>query len=77
MKYGDYLFSTMKETLGGNITVTLVTCNHFEYTEGSVPSVIKNLSLKHNMDCVIGYDSEKEPECYHRHEEGNHIVALW
>lgn len=77
MKYGDYLFSTMKKTLGGNITVTLVTCNHFEYVEGSIPSVVKNLSLKHNMDCVVCYDSEKEPECYHRDEEGNHIVALW
>ena len=77
MKYGDYLFSTIKEALDGNITVTLVTCNHFEYPEGSIPSIVQNLSLKHNINCVIGYDSEKEPECYHRGEKGNHVVALW
>ena len=33
--------------------------------------------IDNNMDCVVCYDSEKEPECYHRDEEGNHIVALW
>lgn len=77
MKYGDYLFSTIKEALGGNITVTLVTCNHFEYAEGSIPSVVQKLSLKHNINCVIAYDSEKESECYHRGEEGNHVVVMW
>lgn len=77
MKYGDYVFSTMKEALGDGITVTLVTCNHFEYPEGSIPSVIQSLADKYDMKCIIGEDSEKNPECYHRGETGNHVVVLW
>lgn len=77
IKYGDYLFSTIKEALGNNTKVTLVTCNHFEYPEGNIPDLIRELAFKHNMSCVIGADSEKEPECYHRGESGNHVVAMW
>jgi len=77
IKYGDYLFSTIKEALGENITVTLVTCNHFAYPEGSVPSIVQELAYKYNMNCTIGVDSEKDPECYHRGEFGNHVVAMW
>ena len=82
MKYGDYLFSTIKEDLINHnepteITVTLVTCNHFEYQEGSIPSIIQSLADKYDMKCIIGDDSENNPECYHRGEKGNHVVALW
>ena len=77
MKYGDYLFSTIKDELGSNITVTIVTCNHFEYPEGSITSIIQNLANKYDMNCVIGDDSEKNPECYHRGETGNHVVVMW
>lgn len=77
MKYGDYLFSSIKEALGGEITVTLVTCNHFQYPEGSIPSLIQNLAKTYDMTSVIGVDSEKDPECYHRDEKGNHVVAMW
>lgn len=77
MKYGDYLFSSISEYLGGNVTVTLVTCNHFEYPEGSIPSIIQNLADKYEMNCVIGEDSEKNAECYHRGETGNHVVVMW
>lgn len=77
MKYGDYLFSTIKEALGYNITVTLVTCNHFEYPEGSIPSIIQKLACKYDMTCNIGVDSEEDPECYHRGEASNHVVAMW
>lgn len=77
MKYGDYLFSTIKDELRDNITVTLVTCNHFEYPEGNIPSIVQNLAKKYNMKCIIGFDSEKNPECYHIGEIGNHVVAMW
>lgn len=77
MKYGDYLFSTIKKALGEDTTVTLVTCNHFEYPEGSIPSIIHNLARKNGMLCFIGEDSESNPECYHRGEKGNHVVAMW
>lgn len=77
MKYGDYLFSTLNDALEGEITITLVTCNHFQYPEGSIPEVIQNFASKYNMNCIIGEDSEKNPECYHRGEEGNHVVAMW
>ena len=77
MKYGDYLFSTIKDEIRGKITVTLVTCNHYEYPEGSIPTIIQNLAAKYDMKCIIGEDSEKNPECYHRGEIGNHVVALW
>lgn len=77
MKYGDYLFSSMKEYLGGRIKVTLVTCNHYWYAEGAIPDIIQHLATKNHMVCSILVDSEKEPECYHRGEEGNHVVALW
>lgn len=82
MKYGDYLFSTIKEDLISHndtteITVTLVTCNHFEYPEGSIPSFVQSLADKYEMKCIIGEDSENNPECYHRGEKGNHVVALW
>ena len=77
MKYGDYLFSSISEFLGGNITVTLVTCNHFEYPEGSIPMIVQNLSDKYDMKCIIDEDSEKNDECYHRGENGNHVVVMW
>lgn len=82
MKYGDYLFSTIKEDLISyneptEITVTLVTCNHFEYPEGSIPSIVQSLADKYDMKCIIDQDSEKNTECYHRGEKGNHVVALW
>ncbi len=79
MSYGDYLFSIMLSTLGTNITVTLVTCNHYEYPEGSIPSIISELASKYGMECIIpeDSDSEKNPECYHRGESGNHVVAMW
>ena len=77
IKYGDYLFSTIKGELHGRITVTLVTCNHYEYPEGSIPTIIQKLADKYDMKCIIGEDSEKNPECYHRGEIGNHVVAMW
>lgn len=77
MEYGDYLFNTIAEALKGEITVNLVTCNHYQYPEGSIPSVIKDLAGKYGMNCIIGIDSEKNPECYHRGEFGNHVVAMW
>lgn len=79
IKYGDYLFSSIKEALGDDITVTLVTCNHFNYEEGSIPSIIEEFALIYGMNCLISEDSdsEKNPECYHREESGNHIVAMW
>jgi len=77
MKYGDYLFSSIKEELGADIEVSLVTCNHFEYPEGSIPSIIESLTLKYNMKCFICVDSEKDSDCYHRGEAGNHVVVMW
>lgn len=77
MKYGDYVFHTIKNELHGNIRVTIVTCNHFEYPEGSIPTIIQNLALKYNMSCIVCIDSEKDSECYHRGEKGNHVVAMW
>lgn len=77
MKYGDYLFSTIKETLQGSITVQMVCGNHYNYKEGSIPDIISGLSGKYDMHCIIGEDSEKNPECYHRGEKGNHVVAMW
>ena len=77
MKYGDYLFSTMKSELRGNITVSLVVCNHFEYSGGSIPSVIQYLADIYNMKCIIGENSEQNPECYKKNECGNHVVAMW
>lgn len=78
MKYGDYLFKQISSYLQGQIKVTLVTCNHFQYPEGwSIPEIVQSLSLKHNMTCIVCADSEKNPECYHRGEAGNHVVAMW
>lgn len=77
MEYGYYLFSTIKEALGGKVLVTLVTCNHFKYSEGSILNIVQQLAIKHGMSCVIGYDSETEVECYKRGETGNHVVAMW
>lgn len=79
MQYGDYLFQTISEYLQDKITVTLVTCNHYVYPEGSIPSYISFLASKYGMKCIIpeNSDSEKNPECYHRGEEGNHVVAMW
>jgi len=77
MKYGDYLFSSIAEALGGEITVNLAVCNHFKYPEGSIPSIIQDLANKSGMNCIIGEDSEKNPECYHRGENGNHVVVMW
>ena len=77
MEYGEYLFSTMQEALGGCITVHLVTCNHFNYTEGSVPAIVRGLADKYEMRCVIGTNSETNSECYYRGEIGNHVVAMW
>ncbi len=77
LKYGDYIFSSIKDYLNGNIQVTLVVCNHFKYPEGSIPTIVQNLANKYGMACVIGEDSEKNPDCYHRGESGNHVVALW
>ena len=77
MKHGDYLFETMQYAMNGNITVTLVTCNHYEYPEGTIPDLVRNLAQKYNMSCVVCYDSQKEAECYHRDETGNHVVAMW
>lgn len=76
-KYGEWLFSSIKEELGGNITVTLVTCNHFNFLEGSTPSFILNLSAKYDMHCIIGKNSEKDSECCSKKDFGYHIVALW
>ena len=77
MKYGDYLFSSIKEELGDDIHVSLVTCNHFRYPEGSIPSIVESLALRHNMKCFICVDSEKDSDCYHRGESGNHVVVMW
>lgn len=77
LKFGDYLFQSIQEALCGDITVQLVTCNHFSYPEGPIPRTICHLANEYKMTCIIGEDSEKNPECYHRAEKGNHIVALW
>ena len=82
MQYGDYLFSTINEALCGSITVNLVVCNHFNYPEGSIPSVVKDLATKYNMNFELGINSQKDPECYKRHPDGsqdvgNHVVAMW
>lgn len=78
LTYGDYLFQTIAKSFDEEITVTLVTCNHFEYDEGSIPDFIQSLAVKYNMDCVIGINSQDDPDCYHRGEDGcNHVVALW
>ena len=77
MQYGDYLFSAIKEYLCGRIKVTLVTCNHYGYAEGAIPDIVHYLANKNHMVCSILVDSEKEPECYHRGEKGNHVVAMW
>lgn len=79
MKYGDYLFSTIKEFLGSDdadISVFLISCNHFEYPEGSIPSIVTHLASNHEMYSTTVYDSESHSECYHRGEEGNHVVAI-
>lgn len=76
MKYGDYLFSTIEEALGEKITCYLVTCNHFEYSEGSIPHIVENLAHNHNMHYMCMYDSESYEECYHRGESGNHVVIV-
>ena len=82
MKYGDDLFAIMQEDLcsytgDAQIKATLVTADHYNYPEGSIPSIIEKLAFKYDMDCEIMVDSEKDPECYHRGEVGNHVVALW
>lgn len=77
MAFGDYLFSAIKTALSGYIKVTLVTCNHFNYAEGSIPSIVQSLADKYDMECIIGVNSENDPECYHRGEKGNHVVAMW
>lgn len=77
MQYGDYLFSTIKQYLGKNVSVALVTANHFEYPEGSIPYIVQTLALKHHMSCFICIDSETDEDCYHRGEAGNHVVAMW
>lgn len=76
MKYGDYLFSTIEEALGEDITCYLVTCNHFEYPDGSIPQIVENLAHNHNMHYMCMYDSESYEECYHRGEIGNHVVLI-
>lgn len=77
MKYGDYLFASIRQYLRGQIQVTLVTCNHFEYPTGNIPSVIQSLAKKYGMKCIIDKDSQEDPECYKRNEDGNHVVAMW
>lgn len=78
LTYDDYLFQTIAKSFDKEITVTLVTCNHFEYDEGSIPSLIENLATKYNMRCIIGQNSEDDPDCFHRGENGcNHVVALY
>ena len=76
MIYGEYLFDTIKESLGGNITCYLVTCNHYEYGEGSIPSVVEKLAHDNDMLYSCMYDSESYEECYHRGETGNHVVVI-
>lgn len=77
MVFGDYLFTSIKEYLGGNIRITLVSCNHFEYPTGSIPTIIQNLALKYDMNCVIGINSEEDDDSYHYDEIGNHVVVVW
>ena len=82
IQYDEYLFSTMKDALGGKITVHLVVCNHYKYKnrydmDVSFPTMVKKNAEKYGMDCVIGTDSEKDDNCYHRGESGNHVVAFW
>lgn len=82
MKYGEDLFAIMQEDLcsyngDAQIKATLVTANHYNYPEGSIPSIIEKLAFKYDMDCEIMVNSEEDSECYHRGEIGNHVVALW
>lgn len=80
MKYGNYLFSTIKENLGGDnadVSVYLITCNHFEYSEGSIPSMVTRFASNNDMYSSIMYDSESYPDCYHRGEKGNHVVVIF
>lgn len=77
MEYGDYLFSTMKEYMKEDVHVTLIRGNHYEYPEGSIPDIIKELANKYDICPLIGTSSEEDPNCYHRGESGNHVVAMW
>lgn len=78
IEHGDYLFRNIKKLLGGEkVTVTLVTCNHYLYPEGSIPDMVKSLAQKYHMDYKEGVDSQKDKECYHRGEKGNHVVIMW
>lgn len=77
MKYGDYLFSSIKEALKGTITVEMVCGTHYNYPEGSIPAIVYELAKDYDMYCLIGIDSERSPECYHRGEKGNHVVVMW
>lgn len=79
MQYGDYLFHNIKKEMGGDgpITATLVACNWFEYPEGGIPSLVQKLAESYQMDFVQMVNSEEDEECYHRGENGNHVIALW
>ena len=76
MKYGDYLFSKIKEALVTVDTCELITCNHYEYPEGSIPSIVEKLASKYLIPLKVITNSESSSECYHRGEEGNHVVLV-
>lgn len=77
-KYGDYLFASIKKALDNtNITVTVVTCNHYKYSGENTLALFHKLADKYEMKYVIGLNSETYFECYHKGEKGNHVVALW
>lgn len=77
LKHGDYLFQTIKNAMEGDIKVTLLVCNHYEYSEGKITDFVQNLALEYNMAFLSCCDSQKEPECYKRDEKGHHVIAMW
>ena len=77
MRYGEYLFDTIKESIGGDITCCLVTCNEYWFKDGgSIPFNIEKLCQKYDMQFYKMYNSESHSDCYHRGEKGNHVVMI-
>lgn len=77
MVYGDFLFEQMKKALRGYIQVILFSTNHYEYPEGTIESMVRKLADKHVIVFGPTLSIVGEEKCYHRGEEGNHVVAMW
>ncbi len=79
MTYGDFLFQQINNAFekAEEKEVFLVSCNKYEYPEGSTPSVVHELAKKYEFCFRNGLNSETCVDCYHRGEKGNHVVAIW